>query len=71
MVLFLTKMEYMELALAVAREAIPKNEVPVACVFVDTSTGEVIGSAHNETTATKNVWGKSYVGNKTLRGCSN
>ncbi len=43
----------MEKALALAATAAEHGEVPIGCVIVS-STGELIGSAHNEVEATQN-----------------
>jgi tRNA(adenine34) deaminase len=38
---------YMEMALALAREAADRGETPVGCVIVDEATGEVVAGAAN------------------------
>jgi len=40
--------EFMELALQEAKKSLEHGEVPVGCAIVDTNTGRVLGSAHNE-----------------------
>ena len=39
--------DYMHQALALARQAFAADEVPIGCVIVDPSTGEIISSAYN------------------------
>lgn len=38
----------MHLALEEAQKAVMRGEVPIGCVIVDATTGEVIAAAHNE-----------------------
>jgi len=40
--------QYMELAIAEAKKAETRREVPIGCVIVDNQTGEVIGRGSNE-----------------------
>ncbi|MFH5811760.1 nucleoside deaminase [Companilactobacillus sp. FL22-1] len=47
--------EYMDLALAEAREAEKRREVPIGCIIVDNQTGEVIAHGSNEREETQNA----------------
>ncbi|MFC6175683.1 nucleoside deaminase [Companilactobacillus huachuanensis] len=47
--------EYMDLALAEARKAETRREVPIGCVIVDNQTGDVIASGSNEREETQNA----------------
>lgn len=47
--------EYMDLALAEAREAEKRREVPIGCIIVDNQTGEVIAHGSNEREETQNT----------------
>ena len=38
----------MQQALALAKQAFEQDEVPVGCVIVDSATGEIIASTHNQ-----------------------
>ena len=40
--------EYMDLALAEAKKAESRREVPIGCIIVDNQTGEVIARGSNE-----------------------
>jgi tRNA-specific adenosine deaminase 2 len=51
----LSDLDYMQLALGVGERALATGEVPVGCVFVDSTTGKVVASGHNRTNATKNA----------------
>lgn len=44
-----TRENYMEMALALAEAAFARGEVPVGCVIVDASTGEVLARTGNRT----------------------
>ena len=45
---------FMRLALAEGRVALEAGEIPVGCVFVDCSSGEVVAKGANRTNETKN-----------------
>ena len=47
--------EYMDLAIAEAKKAETRREVPIGCVIVDNTTGEVIGRGSNEREETQNA----------------
>lgn len=47
--------KYMDLALAEAREAEKRREVPIGCIIVDNQTGEVIAHGSNEREETQNA----------------
>lgn len=47
--------QYMELAIAEAKKAETRREVPIGCVIVDNQTGEVIGRGSNEREETQNA----------------
>lgn len=40
--------KFMQQALALAKQAFEQDEVPVGCVIVDSATGEIIASTHNQ-----------------------
>ncbi|MBQ9271012.1 MAG: nucleoside deaminase [Alphaproteobacteria bacterium] len=44
----MTHEEYMQIALDLARQAAQKDEVPIAALIVNPTTGEIIASAANE-----------------------
>ena len=43
----MTHEEYMQIALDLARQAAQKDEVPIAALIVNPTTGEIIASAAN------------------------
>lgn len=47
--------EYMDLALAEAKKAETRREVPIGCIIVDNNTGEVIAEGSNEREETQNA----------------
>jgi len=47
--------QYMELAIAEAKKAETRREVPIGCIIVDNITGEVIGRGSNEREETQNA----------------
>lgn len=47
--------EYMDLALDEAKRAETRREVPIGCVIVDNTTGEVIAQGSNEREETQNA----------------
>lgn len=47
--------QYMELALDEAKKAKERREVPIGCIIVDNTTGEVIASGSNEREETQNA----------------
>ena len=47
--------EYMDLAIAEAKKAETRREVPIGCVIVDNTTGEVISRGSNEREETQNA----------------
>ena len=47
--------EYMQAALACAEVALERGEVPVGCILVDRSSGEIVASGENDTNRTCNA----------------
>ncbi|WP_334352760.1 nucleoside deaminase [Companilactobacillus sp. HBUAS56257] len=47
--------QYMDLAIAEAKKAETRREVPIGCVIVDNTTGEVISVGSNEREETQNA----------------
>lgn len=47
--------QYMDLAIAEAKKAETRREVPIGCVIVDNTTGEVISTGSNEREETQNA----------------
>ncbi len=50
----MTDIEYMEIALKLARQAYELDEVPVGAIIVKKSTGEIVGSGFNRRETDKN-----------------
>ncbi|MBR1756761.1 MAG: nucleoside deaminase [Alphaproteobacteria bacterium] len=44
----MNKEEYMQIALQLARQAAAEDEVPVAALVVDSSSGEIVAEAYNQ-----------------------